>query len=58
MTGCEEPSSAAFDAYISAQLSKAADAHSSHIDTRALLEIIEQTNSKNGNGDSAAAAEG
>jgi hypothetical protein len=57
MTGCEEPGSAALDAYISAQLDKAADTHASHIDTRARLEIIQQARGKNANHDGTAAAE-
>jgi hypothetical protein len=56
MTNDEETDFAALDAYISAQLDKAADTHASHTDTHIQLEAIRREVSSKDNHDGTTAA--
>jgi hypothetical protein len=55
MSRDEDLDDAAFDAYIRAQLAKAADTYASHVDVSARLELIRGAGSSNQDGGTAAA---
>jgi hypothetical protein len=57
MTDHEDPSSAGLDAYVSAQLDKAAETHASQVDIRARLESVRRQDARQSDPHDAIAAE-